>query len=224
MSRRRNRNQKRSRRSGIDKRIEAPKNDAVETDASEEQFAKTEQQDIETADVERPEREPEPAPTPEEEVEVKTADESSEEDNDAIAEEEPSLESEDHEVPEPEMPSEPKLSLKLKNEAEISSKPPMPSLDETSVYSGDILRQVREHKGITLRTISNITRIGVPSLMAVEEERYEDLPNARIYVLGFVRCLSQEIGLDREVAGKSYIERWQNWWDGRSEEDRRSYR
>lgn len=99
-----------------------------------------------------------------------------------------------------------------------------PLIDENTVYTGDVLREYREHKGITLRSISNTTRIGVPSLMAVEEERYEDLPNARIYVLGFVRCLAQEIGLDREVAAQSYISRWQSWWDLRSEEDRRSYR
>ena len=99
-----------------------------------------------------------------------------------------------------------------------------PLIDENTMYTGDVLREYREYKGISLRTISNITRIGVPSLMAVEEERYEDLPNARIYVLGFVRCLAQEIGLDREVAAKSYIARWQSWWDMRSEEDRRSYR
>ncbi|MEE2901558.1 MAG: helix-turn-helix transcriptional regulator [Myxococcota bacterium] len=99
-----------------------------------------------------------------------------------------------------------------------------PLIDENTMYTGDVLREYREHKGISLRSISNITRIGVPSLMAVEEERYEDLPNARIYVLGFVRCLAQEIGLDREVAAKSYIARWQSWWDMRSEEDRRSYR
>ena len=99
-----------------------------------------------------------------------------------------------------------------------------PLIDENTMYTGDVLREYREYKGISLRSISNITRIGVPSLMAVEEERYEDLPNARIYVLGFVRCLAQEIGLDREVAAKSYIARWQSWWDMRSEEDRRSYR
>ena len=101
---------------------------------------------------------------------------------------------------------------------------PMPALDESTVYNGDILRQIREHLGISLKTISSITRIGVPSLMAVEEERFEDLPNARIYVLGFVRCLAKEIGLDSEIASKSYITRWQHWWDARSEEDRRSYR
>lgn len=101
---------------------------------------------------------------------------------------------------------------------------PMPVIDESTIFNGDILRQVREHRGISLKTISGITRIGVPNLMAVEEERYEDLPNARIYILGFVRCLAKEIGLDSELCSKSYVLSWQRWWDERTEDERRSYR
>jgi len=229
VSRRRSRNQKRSRRTGIEKKIAEPISNEEVLDSSEPQMDA--QQLIETADVERPQKieqesselEPVVQDSPEPQIETKAdnADTPVDEEPQATVQETEETQESEEQIT---TPPQPKLSLRLKSDPGNSASSPMPTIDESTVYTGDILRQVREHRGITLRTISNITRIGVPSLMAVEEERYEDLPNARIYVLGFVRCLSHEIGLDREVAAKSYIGRWQAWWDERSEEDRRSYR
>jgi len=89
----------------------------------------------------------------------------------------------------------------------------LPALDERTVYTGALLEAVREARGISLKEVSAKTRIGVPSLQAVEEERFADLPNARIYVRGFVRCLAQEIGLDAEQVARTYLPRWERWFE-----------
>jgi len=89
----------------------------------------------------------------------------------------------------------------------------IPPIDDSTVFNGDMIRKLRERKGMTLREISDVTRIGVPSLTAVEEERFDDLPNARIYVRGFVRCMAIELALDPEQVSKSYLARWERWFE-----------
>jgi hypothetical protein len=82
-----------------------------------------------------------------------------------------------------------------------------------TVFTGEILKQVREARRLTLKEISDRTRISVASLAALEAERFEDLPNARVYVRGFVRCVAVEIGLDREQVSRTYLPRWQAWYE-----------
>lgn len=93
-------------------------------------------------------------------------------------------------------------------------------VDESTVYNGDFLRRYRESRGIALKEIAERTRIGARSLQAVEEERFDDLPDARVYVRGFVRCLAEEIGLDPDLAAKSYLVSWSGWHEAHEEAQR----
>jgi DNA-binding XRE family transcriptional regulator len=86
-----------------------------------------------------------------------------------------------------------------------------PKVGTDTVFTGELLRQVRESQKITLKEIAERTRISVMSLSALENEKYEDLPNARVYVRGFVRCLAVEIGLDRDQVSRTYLPRWEAW-------------
>jgi cytoskeletal protein RodZ len=81
-----------------------------------------------------------------------------------------------------------------------------------SVFTGPLLRQVREARRIPLREIAERTRINLRTLTAIENERYEDIPGARVYVRGFVRCLAQEIGLDPDQVVRTYVPRWESWF------------
>lgn len=85
-------------------------------------------------------------------------------------------------------------------------------ISDDSIFTGELLRQIRESQKITLKEISQRTRISVASLAALETEKYEDLPNARVYVRGFVRCLAVEIGLDKDQVSRSYLPRWERWF------------
>lgn len=92
--------------------------------------------------------------------------------------------------------------------------PPPPSvIGADTVFTGEILKQVRESKNMTLREIADRTRISIASLAALETERFEDLPNARVYVRGFVRSVAVELGLDREAVSRTYLPRWQAWYE-----------
>ena len=90
--------------------------------------------------------------------------------------------------------------------------PSAPKVSPETIFTGEILRKVRESQRLTLKELSQRTRISVASLAALESERYEDLPNARVYVRGFVRALAVEIGLDRDQVSRTYVPRWEAWF------------
>jgi helix-turn-helix protein len=100
------------------------------------------------------------------------------------------------------------------NDTKIDASPSTSALrlDSTTIFTGAVLRQIRESQRITLREVSERTKISVASLSALEEERYDDLPNARVYVRGFVRCLAAEIGLDKDQVSRTYVPRWEAWF------------
>lgn len=84
-------------------------------------------------------------------------------------------------------------------------------------YDGKKLKKAREAKGLTIEEIATRTKITSKVLRALEEERYEDMPNARVYVWGFVRCVAREIGIDQDQASQTYVPRWEAWVASRSE-------
>jgi flagellar biosynthesis protein FlhG len=83
---------------------------------------------------------------------------------------------------------------------------PPPPLGPDTVFSGALLRQVRESRGIELADISQKTKIGVPHLRNLEEERYHDLP-AEVYVRGFLVEYARYLKLDVKLVAKTYLDR-----------------
>ena len=79
-------------------------------------------------------------------------------------------------------------------------------------FTGARLRELREARGLSINEISDRTRISRTVLLALEEERYEDMPNARVYVRGFVRCVARELDLDMDAVSQSYVPRWERWF------------
>ena len=88
-----------------------------------------------------------------------------------------------------------------------------PQSDPETIYTGEMLKSVREKQELTLKEISQRTKINEHILRALEEERFADVPNARVYVRGFVRCLAEEIGLDRDQVVRTYVPRWERWFE-----------
>src|SRR6187551_1009748 len=60
---------------------------------------------------------------------------------------------------------------------------------------GDTLRQARAQKGVTLKEAEQTTRINRHHLLALEEEKFEDLPPL-IYQRGIVRNYANYLDLD----------------------------
>jgi hypothetical protein len=99
-----------------------------------------------------------------------------------------------------------------------ASNPPAPAgrAADGALINGDFLKRARESKGITLKEIAERTKINASSLAAVEDERFEALPDARIYVRGFVRCLAEELGLDADAVARAYLPRWDRWFENQN--------
>ena len=62
---------------------------------------------------------------------------------------------------------------------------------------GQILNQEREHKGLTLKQISEATCISCTQLEAVENGDYSKLP-AKAYVRGFIQAYCKVLNMDPE--------------------------
>jgi hypothetical protein len=61
-------------------------------------------------------------------------------------------------------------------------------------YDGRFLRGVREHRGMTIESVSEATKISVRYLRAIEENAYDSLP-ASTFVRGYIREFARVLTL-----------------------------
>jgi flagellar biosynthesis protein FlhG len=73
-------------------------------------------------------------------------------------------------------------------------------------FSGALLRKVRESQGMELGEISGRSKIARSHLVAIEDERYDDLP-ALVYTRGFLGELAKQLRLDPMQVQKTYLRR-----------------
>jgi len=69
---------------------------------------------------------------------------------------------------------------------------------------GGTLRRARERRGLSLREISNATKIAMPTLEAIERNDIARLPGG-IFSRGFVRSYALEVGLEPEVVIQAFM-------------------
>ena len=77
----------------------------------------------------------------------------------------------------------------------------------TAAVSGPQLRALRESTGLSLRELSDRTRIRPQQLATLEEEAWDALP-PRVYVRGFVMAYARALGLDGEEVWAGFEQRW----------------
>jgi flagellar biosynthesis protein FlhG len=88
-------------------------------------------------------------------------------------------------------------------------RPPMPAepaAELPDVLTGADLRKIREARGISLRHIAAVTKIGRRFLEYVEEDRFDFLP-APVYLRGFVQEYARIVGIDGRRAAEAYMKR-----------------
>ena len=78
--------------------------------------------------------------------------------------------------------------------------------DNTSLSFGRYLQAIRMEKGISLETVSKETRIRLETLVLVEDEDHDKLPQ-EVYVKGFLRAYAKAIGADGDEAVGRYLSR-----------------
>jgi hypothetical protein len=93
------------------------------------------------------------------------------------------------------------------------SPPPAPPPREASVvvpegtaWTGDVLRQIREARGLTLKTLSDRTKVTRHHIENIEGDRFRLLP-APVYLRGILMSLARELRLDGQKVARSYLER-----------------
>ena len=78
------------------------------------------------------------------------------------------------------------------------------SADRTPSDFGSKLREARERRGVTLRQISNATKISVSVLEGLERNDISRLPGG-IFSRAFVRSYAAEIGVDPEQTVREFL-------------------
>ncbi len=105
------------------------------------------------------------------------------------------------------------VPLKAEERAAEEPRPALPvrpvnkpaEIGPNPVFSGELLRRVRESRGLSLRDLSEKTRVGLSHLENVEADRYDALPVA-VYLRGFLMLVARELKLDPLKVSKGYME------------------
>ena len=72
---------------------------------------------------------------------------------------------------------------------------------------GQKLRAARERRGVSLRDISERTKLSVATIEALERNDVSRLPGG-IFARAFLRAYAAEVGLDQEATVREFIERF----------------
>jgi flagellar biosynthesis protein FlhG len=84
---------------------------------------------------------------------------------------------------------------------------PEPEIGPDTEFTGALLRQVREARGIDLAEISYRTKVGVGHLRSIEDENWPAMP-ALVYLRGFVIEYARFLKLDATQVSRSYLARY----------------
>lgn len=83
-------------------------------------------------------------------------------------------------------------------------------LNAETMFSGMLLRKVRESQGIEIDDIAITTKINRVQLRAIEEEAFAELPPS-VYLKGFVQELARCLKLDPTQVSRTYLRRYAAW-------------
>lgn len=97
----------------------------------------------------------------------------------------------------------PLAPIPLKNEVPAPRELLVP---EGAAWTGEMLRQAREARGLTLPQLSERTKVTRHHLENIEGERFGKLP-APVYLRGILMSLARELRLDGQKVARSYLDR-----------------
>lgn len=83
---------------------------------------------------------------------------------------------------------------------------PMPGLFslEGAEVNGQLLKRLREGRGLSLEAMVEATKIRKPYLLAIEEQDIENLP-ARVYLRGFLTQIARVLRVDKVKLAEGYL-------------------
>jgi pyruvate/2-oxoglutarate dehydrogenase complex dihydrolipoamide acyltransferase (E2) component len=87
------------------------------------------------------------------------------------------------------------------------AEPPRPFVPpEGAAWTGELLRQAREARGVSVAQMAERTKLSRLHIESVEAENFGQLPVAA-YLRGIVMCIARELRLDGQKVARSYLER-----------------
>jgi cytoskeletal protein RodZ len=89
--------------------------------------------------------------------------------------------------------------------------PPLPApapvmVPDGTAWSGEVLKKIREARGISVQQISERTRVTRHHIEHIEGDRFHLLP-APVYLRGILLSIARELRLDGQKVARSYLER-----------------
>jgi flagellar biosynthesis protein FlhG len=84
---------------------------------------------------------------------------------------------------------------------------PEPVIDANTEITGELLKRLREARGIDLAEISQRTKVSVHHLRSIEDEAWALMP-AQVYLRGFLVEFSRFLKLDTQHVTRSYLARF----------------
>ncbi|MFQ5780103.1 MAG: helix-turn-helix domain-containing protein [Nitrospiria bacterium] len=76
--------------------------------------------------------------------------------------------------------------------------------------NGEILKKIRENRGVSLEEIAELTRITMSYLKFIEEENFKSLP-AEVYLRGYLHQYADLLHLDPKLVVDGYMKGYQRW-------------
>ncbi|HTN52972.1 MAG TPA: helix-turn-helix domain-containing protein [Anaeromyxobacter sp.] len=83
---------------------------------------------------------------------------------------------------------------------------PTPVPTDDTAWTGEVLRRLREARGITVQQLSERTKVTRHHIENIEADRYGALP-APVYLRGILLAVARELRLDGQKVARSYLER-----------------
>lgn len=87
-----------------------------------------------------------------------------------------------------------------------SSNPVIQEILANDVLSGKDLKKIRDELGVSLEEISEMVKVRIVYLHAIEDDQFEKTPS-RIFLKGFLRAYAQCMGLDADIVANRYLKR-----------------
>jgi hypothetical protein len=107
-------------------------------------------------------------------------------------------------VPDGDMPSPGHSPSKPPVVAASVEPAPDGALAPDAEVNGQVLKRLREHRGITLHELGELTKIRKQHLVAIEEQQLENLP-ARVYLRGYLTQIARVLKVDRDRLAEGYL-------------------
>lgn len=102
------------------------------------------------------------------------------------------------------------LKTQLKTRSQVVV-PNQRQLVEGTPITGKILYLARNEIGVALDEVSRRIKVGKNYLQALEMEDFDRLPDAAVYVRGFIAAYAEYLGFTAEDLVPGYMLRYNNW-------------